>query len=211
MTMAFSGSRFSKPIKICILTGVAGLFATCGFWYMRAIRTPEGVDLQKIDKERQAKDLESDPNPVHLDAMQAPNSVRDHLFDGNFKIVYRMRDMPQSCLNSLNSSFVGNSKAISKSGDVPFADPGQPAQYGDSLIPDAPFRQLVFAGQGPRTCFVYFQHGGVDHPSYCLAVFDNANRKPIWVGEARVKVRSLRDLQSLLSRNQFYDKSGTQC
>ena len=209
--MAFSGTRFSKTIKICVLAGVVGLLAICGFWYIRAIRTPEVVDLQKIDKERQAKDLEFDPDPVHLDAIQAPNSVRSHLFDGNFKIVYQMRDMSQNCWNSLNSSFVSNPKAISKSGDVPFADPGQPAQYGDSLIPDAPFRQLVFAGQGPRTCFVYFRHGGVNHPSYCLAVFDDATRKPIWVGEARVKVRNLRELRSLLSRNQFYDKRGPQC
>ena len=60
--MAFSGSRFSKPIKICVLAGVAGLFAICGFWYIRGIRTPEVVDLQKIDKERQAKDLGFDPD-----------------------------------------------------------------------------------------------------------------------------------------------------
>jgi hypothetical protein len=209
--MAFSWSRLSEPIKICVLTGVAGLFAICGFWCIRAFRTPEAVDLQKIDKERQAKDLEFDPDTVHLDAIHVPNSIRDHLFDGNFKIVFRMRDMSQSCWNSLNSSFVGNPKAISKSGDVPFADPGQPAQYGDALIPDAPFRQFVFAGQGPGTCFVYFQHGGANHPSYCLAVFDDAARKPIWVGEARVKVRNLHELRSLLSRNEFYDKSGPLC
>jgi hypothetical protein len=209
--MAPMANRFSVTAKVCILAGAAGLFAAFGIWYIKAIKTPEVVDLQKIDKERRAKDLEFDPDPVHLDAMQLPNSERSHLLDGNFKIVFRMRDMSQSCWNSLNSSFVSNPKAISKSGDVPFADPDQPAQYGDSLIPDAPFRRLVFAGEGPRTCFVYFRHGGVNHPSYCLAVFDDTTRKPIWVGEARVQVRNLPELRSLLSKNQFYDKSGPQC
>jgi hypothetical protein len=209
--MAVFGDRFSKTTTFILLASVAGLLVACGIWYINAIRTPEVVDLQKIDKERHAKELEFDPDPVHLDAMQVRNSERSHLLDGNFKIVFRMRDMSQSCWNSLNSSFVSNPKAISKSGDVPFADPGQPAQYGDSLKPDAPFRRLVFAGEGPRTCFVYFRHGGVNHPSYCLAVFDDTTRKPIWVGEARVQVRNLPELRSLLSKNQFDDKSGPQC
>jgi hypothetical protein len=209
--MAVNGNRFSRTTTFFLLAGAAGLLTACGIWYVKAIRTPEIVDLQKIDKNPVPERVKIPPDTVHLDSTHGTNLVRSHLLDGNFKSVYRVQDVSQTCWSSFNSSFVGNPGTISKGLEVPFADPGQPAQYGDSLIPDAPFRQLVFAGQGPKSCFVYFQHGGVDHPSYCLAVLYNASGKPIWVGEARKKVRNLRELRSLLSTHQFDDTSGPKC
>ena len=209
--MAVNGNRFLRTTTFFLLAGVTGLLAACGIWYVKAIRTPEIVDLQKIDKNRVPERVEMPQDTVHLDSTHGINLVRSHLLDGNFKSVYRVQDVSQSCWSAFNSSFVSNPGTISQGLEVPFADPGQPAQYGDSIIPDAPFRQLVFAGQGPKTCFVYFQHGGVNHPSYCLAVLDNASGKLIWVGEAREKGRNLRELRSLLSTHQFDDTSGSKC
>jgi hypothetical protein len=209
--MGTTGSRFSKTAKFCLLAGIAGLFSASGIWYVKAIRTPELVDLREAISRSAAKDEEMDPDAVHLSKIPAINSENNHLLDGDFMIVYRMHDISQSCWNSLSSSFANNPGTISKGGAISFADPGQPAQYGDSIIPNAPFRRLVFAGQSPRTCFVYFQHGGADHPSYCLAVIDDAKGKTIWVGEARKKARNLRELRSLLSTHQFDDTSGPAC
>jgi hypothetical protein len=208
--MAFSPSPFHKTTKIWVLAGVAGLFAISALWYIRAIRTPETVDLRKFGNQRDSGWVDMPQDDVHLNEIPMANTASGHQLDGDFKTVYRVSDISRSCWNSFNSSFVSN-LGKNLNGEVPFADPGQPAQYGDSLIPDAPFRQLVFAGQSPRTCFVYFQHGGVNHPSYCLAVMDNAIGKPIWAGEVRKKVRNLRELRSLLSTHQFDDTSGPNC
>ena len=65
-----------------------------------------------------------------------------------------MKDISEDCNPIFDFAFLTDSKATQKRGELGFADPGQLAQYGDSPIPGASFRQLVFAGQGPRSCFV---------------------------------------------------------
>jgi hypothetical protein len=185
-----------------------GLVALCVVWYIK-VAPPNQLNLRESANKHVASE---DPDTVHLSTLAAPDDLRRNLLDGEFKIVFRMQDISEDCNAIFDSSFLTNSKAIPKRGEIRFADPGQPAQYGDSLTPDAPFRQLVFAGQGAKTCFVYYQHGGFQHPPlYCLAVMDTTDRKTIWVGEARKGARNLIELRALLAGKQFQDIAGPLC
>jgi hypothetical protein len=200
--------QLPRKVKVSLLVGGLVFVGVCVFGYIEFIRPPKVVNLAGLGNKHE---VEEDPDRVHLSAVAAPAAIRDHLLDADFRVVYRMQDISEDCISIFDSSFLNNSRTVPKKEEIRFADPGQPAQYGDSLIPDAPFRQLVFAGQGPRTCFVYYEHGGENHPSYCLALMDQADRKTMWVGEVRKKAESLVELRSFLSENQFDDTVGPGC
>lgn len=200
--------RLSRKTKASLLVAGLVFLVVCAAGYVKVIKPPKAINLSQLSNKHE---VEEDLDPVHLSTVAAPDSVRGHLLDGDFGIVHRMQDVSEGCISVLDSSFHNNSGTVPKKEEIRFADPGQPAQYGDSLIPDAPFRQLVFAGQSPKTCFVYYQHGGVTHPSYCLAIMDQVVRKTIWVGEARKKTESLAELRSFLSEGQIDDTVGPGC
>jgi len=190
-----------KAVYISLGAGV--VLAFCGIWYVYH-KAPKRVDLAQFAKEH----VTQYPDPFTLNRFPTASGNRNHLHDGDFMVVHHMQDIPEGCVLLFYSSFV---QLSAYEGRVGFADPGQPAQYGDSLIPNAPFRQLVFAGQDPNRCFVYYQHGGVNRPSYCLAVMDHVNKKMIWVGEATDKVNSIEELRALLSQDKFNDTPGPGC
>jgi hypothetical protein len=200
--------RLSRTAKVALLVAGVGFLVVCGVWYMNVLRPPRELNLRELGNKHE---VPKDPDPIHLHTLAASEAVRRHVLDGDFRIVYRMQDISEDCRAVLDSSFFNDSGTIPKRGEIRFADPGQPAQYGDSLIPDAPFRQLLFAGQGPKTCFLYYQHGGQNHPSYCLAEMDHTDRKMIWVGEARRKADGIEELRSMLSRGLFVDTNGPGC
>lgn len=187
-----------------------GILAGCIFVYLKAVKFPKELDLAALCCSV-PKLPEENPDPIHLNTLAASEEVRSHLLAGDFKIAHRMQDIPANCTANLDSSFVNNSGAVRNGGRVDFADPGQPAQYGDTLIPDAPFRQLVFAGVGSRSCFVYFQHDEINRVTYCLAVMDISTRKALYVGETENKVTSLDELRSLVYKHQLADNSGPAC
>jgi hypothetical protein len=203
-----SMQHFSKTTKAALLIASIAVLAIGVAWYMTALRPPKTLDLSEIGNKRE---VPFDPDPGHLNTLAVPEAIRSHLLDGDFALAYHMQDISKGCRVSLNSSFLKHSGATPKNGEINFADPRQPVQYGDVLIPDAPFRQLIFAGQGPKTCFIYYQHSSPNHPTYCLAVMNEADRKAIWVGAARKKAESIAELRSFLSESQFDDTAGLAC
>lgn len=203
-----SMQHFSKTIKASLLIACIAILAIGGVWYIKVLRPPKTLDLSEI---RNKREVPFDPDAGHLNTLPVPEAIRSHLLDGDFTLAYHMQEISGDCQESLKSSFLKHLGATPKNGEVNFADPRQPIQYGDVLIPDAPFRQLILAGQGPKTCFKYYQHSGPNHPSYCLAVMSRVDRKAIWVGEARKKAEGLVELRSFLSESQFDDTAGPAC
>ena len=132
------------------------------------------------------------PDPTQLRTLSASDAIRRHLLDGDFAIAHRMQDIPADC-------------------SVVFAaDPGQEFNNGDAIIKGLPYRQLHFAGVGPKSCFMYYQRGGATYSS-CLAILDRATVKIVWLGVTRKNGANLDDLRSLLSRHQFDDTGGPDC
>jgi hypothetical protein len=188
--MAVTWNRSSKTATFCLLAGIAGLVAACGIWYVKAIRPPKVIDLQEFVKKI---DVDGPRDPVHLRTLSVSGGIRDRLLDGDFTIVYRMQNISADCR-------------------VVFAaNPGQEFNYGDAIIEGLPYRQLHFAGMSPKSCFIYYERGGNNYPSSCLAVLNREKGKVIWLGVTRKKAGNLHDLRSLLSHDQFDDRGGPDC
>jgi hypothetical protein len=135
-----------------------------------------------------------------------------YLLDGGFKIVARMSDIAESCKDAFASSFVTFSGSPASKELVKFADPGQEFETSDSIRGGLPFRRLVFAGVSSKTCYVFYEMGGADHPpDTCLAVMDYAQNKAIWVGVSRRPVKSLKALRGLFAGGYFADTYGPVC
>lgn len=201
--------RVSRTTKLSLLLAGVGLVVLLGVWYTTAFRSPNEISLQELAKPEGAV---KSPDPVYLSTLSAPEAIRDHLLDGSFRIVYQMQDISGSCGASFYSSFARFSKIVPKNeGEVDFANPGQDFNYGDALVGGLPFRRLHFAGLGPKSCFVFYQQGGRNYPSSCLAVVQYSSGKTVWVGSTRENARDLRQLRFLLIKNQFDDKSGPVC
>ena len=174
-------------------------------WYMNGIRPPSIVNLHDLAP----KDEIFDPDPIHLSTVAAPEGIRRHLLDGDFTIVRRMQDISQNCRMPFEASFLRSSKAANKKVEVLLADPGQAFISGDVLIEDLPFRQLHFAGLGPGSCFVYYEVGGRNYSSSCLAVVTYATGNTVWVGVThQPRVHDLTKLRSLLITDRFDDRAG---
>lgn len=201
-------------VKLCLL-GLAGIFVACGVWYLAVIRPPHMVNLKEISDKREAEELKAErlavQDPILLNKITGSDSVDGHLLDGSFTNVNRMKDLSEDCASGLYSSFLNMSGKTPSRSEIRIANVGQPAQFGDVLITDAPFRGLLLAGLGSKTCFIYYQHGGMNDPSYCLAVVDYAARKTIWVGDVRYKARSLQELRIFLYKHRIDDTRGEPC
>src|SRR5205809_974165 len=78
-----------------------------------------------------------------LNTMPLPPKDRDHLLDGDFNLVTRTEEIPNDCLSTFNSSFTKLEGKVNLK-EIELANPGQIFQMSDALIPDAPFRRLVF-------------------------------------------------------------------
>jgi hypothetical protein len=211
--MVFDEMRFSRTVKLSLLIAGLGFIAACGVWYMKAIRQPRAIDLRgELAKKEKAEELES-PDPVYLSTLSASDATRSHLLDGDFTIVYRMQDIPQSCRVPFESSFSFYSRTVPKKREIDFADPGKDFNYGDALKEGLPFRQLHFAGLGPNSCFIYYQQGGRIYPSSCLAVMKYSGGKAIWVGVVAggSAARNFRELRADFSQNKFHDSGQRDC
>ncbi len=154
---------------------------------------------------------EQPPDPIHLTTTSTSGIDSHHIIDGNFTIVNRMTETSEECRGIFQSLFVNLSGSTASAGQVMIADPGQDFEATDAIRGGLPFRRLVFAGLGSKACFIYFERGGAMYPSSCLAVMDYTQRKAIWIGEARKKVWSLKELRSMVSRGDFRDNAGPAC
>lgn len=207
--MPIGGIRLSRNTKISLLVVGLGFIVAFGTWYAKAIRPPKEINLQEIAKRQ---DLPApDPDPVHMSTSPASDAIHGHLLDGDFAIIHRMRKLSDGCRVAFESSFVSSSVTGRSSGEIDFADPDQDFNYGDVIREGLPFRQLHFAGLGPKSCFVYYERGGQDYASSCLAVVLYAGGRTIWVGVTHKKAHNLRELRSLFLNHKFEDASGRDC
>jgi hypothetical protein len=143
-----------------------------------------------------------------LKTTNTTNETAERILGAEFAIRQRIAEIGAPCISSFSSSFPGRS---SQNGSIEIADPGDIFQYSDALFPKAPFRRLVFAGETSTRCFIYYQHGGVDYPRFCLAVMDYSKGRAIWVGEARTEAPNLGALRGMLRSNQFDTKGSGSC
>lgn len=197
--------RTLKRWRIVILAVIALLVVLAVFW---ATPRPRSSPLLSLPNAKKQAFEPADPYRLGTRAVSAV--TREHLLDSEFKLVNQVSQIPQNCISSFDSSFT-NAEGAPAGARVQLADPGQPFQYSDAIVPGLPFRRLLFAGIAPESCFVYYQHGGVMYPSYCLVVSDKSSTHAIWVGESRKRANNLQDLRSMLVRSEFSDTAGPVC
>ncbi len=211
--MTINDNRLSSRAKFSLLVAGLALVAACGVLYMKAIRQPKATDLlQELAKKEKEEGLIS-PDPIYLNTLPASGPFRGQLFEGKFRIVYRMQDISHGCRMPFESSFSYYSRTVPKKREIDVADPGQDFNYGDVVREALPFRELHFAGLGSESCFIYYQQGGRIYPSSCLAVIRYGSRKAMWVGVVAGgrAARNFRELQVTFSQNKFSDSVEPNC
>jgi hypothetical protein len=177
-----------------------------GFFWVRL--RPTNFDASVMESNG-SKLKTINPDPVLLKLSDSAADAHD-LLDGEFSTSGRVSEINGDCMSAFESSFV-KTDGTALSGKVDVADPGQPFQFSDALAEGLPFRQLVLAGMGSKSCFIYYQHGGRMYPSYCLAVMDLGMKKAVWVGESNKKAGTIEELRSELRRRQFSDSTDAGC
>jgi hypothetical protein len=201
------GTRsFSRRPKAWFIIA-AGLLLFCGLAYLTELKMHKVQTLPEI---RMQQTIPEYPEPI-LKTRLAAVSVRDHLLDGDFKIVDRVKSIPEPWRAIFDASFVEIDGSPAKRDRVQSADPGQPIQESDSVVPGLSFRRLIFAGLGVQRTFIYYEHGGGVPHSYCLAVVDVGSGSVVWVGEARKEARNLRELRLMVSGDLFDESPGPGC
>jgi hypothetical protein len=106
------------------------------------------------------------------------------LLDGDYCIVYTMKSVPVSVVNSLTAMRGGR--------PLNMVDPGQSFNATDVGTPG---RRLIFAGVSKEKCFLYYEEGGMAH-MYHLAVFRITGKNAIYLGgRSGIKVRTFSELR----------------
>jgi hypothetical protein len=166
----------------------------------------------QLEPPKQTKPAPEEPDHLHLDTIQMRATERRHLLDGHFNIVMRMDDLTEDCRDVFESSFLTRSGAAVPKEITKLADPGQDFEATDAIRGGLPFRRLIFAGLGSKTCFVYYEIGGAIYPPRsCLAIVDYGKGKAIWVGESRKKAGNLKELRGIFGKGFFADTYGPVC
>ena len=147
----------SRLLKFSLVVLGFGLVAILGTKYLNRLKAPE----ERVSLEPDKKQLmPAEPDRIHLNTVPAPGASQSHLLGGDFKIIYWVNEIAEGCRAIFDSSFVKSSGSASSSTEVILADPGQDFQASDNVRSGIPFRRLVVAGLGPKTCFVYYERGG---------------------------------------------------
>ncbi len=88
---------------------------------------------------------------------------KQHVLDGQFTIMDSTEKMPPA----LKQAFA----AITGQQQFALANPGQKYQVTDVILePGLPRRRLVFGGEGAKSWFIYYEHGGIGR-GYAVVVF----------------------------------------
>lgn len=211
--MTFNRNRISKTSKLSFLIAGLAFVAAYGVWYVKVIRQPRTIDLQRELADKEKADEMKSPDPVYLNTLSVSDGTGSRLLEGGFTIVNRMQDISQKCRMPFESSFSYYSPTAPKKREIDFADPSQDFNYGDAIRGGLPFRQLHFAGLGPNSCFIYYQQGGRIYPSSCLAVIDYEGGRAIWVGvvSGGRTARNFRELRAVFSQHKFDDSGDRDC
>jgi len=203
-------AQSSRRLKVwAVILGLA-ILAIAGVYYVRRLESRSQTALSMPERKQSPPD---DPDSMRLSTVSVSNSVRSGILGANFDLVYGFAEIPAACKVAFESSFVNSSSSGSgvRRTKIQMADPGERFNWSDNVISGLALRRLIFAGLGPKTCFVYYERGGTMYPSACLAVMDYAQGKSIWVGESRKKAANLRDLRSMISNQKFQDTLGPVC
>jgi hypothetical protein len=179
---------------------IAVLAAVTGIWIK--YRSPEQLPAHREDQ----------PKTRPLLATVAASGVnRESLLSGNYSPVVRFRDLSEECKTGFLSSFIPGESGKISSADI--ADPGSLFQSSDAPVEGLPYRRLIFAGQGAGRCFIYYQHGGTMYPRWCLAVLDESNRKPVWIGMriGSLPAQNIDELREQLLGGMFRNDVGPVC
>jgi hypothetical protein len=183
-----------KVVALLALCAVS--IAGVGMW--QKYKAPEKLPS------RREENVEA--RPV-LATVAVSRSVRQSLLTKDFVLVNQFRGLSDGCEAGFLSSF---SPKLS-SADV--ADPGEPFQDSDALIAGLPFRRLVFAGEQPGKCFVYYQYGGKMYAEFCVAVIDEQSKKPLWVARRSGSrpAQSIDELRAQILSDALRDDLGSVC
>ena len=194
--------------RLWLVVAIAVLAIACIGIYIASNVVPWRVSTEQLDVGKAQKTPKVVERPL-LKTIHMLPSTRDHLLDGNFKILSKEDAIPAECRSAFYSSF--SPSGIGQLEEFKLADPGQPYQASDALVPGLPFRRLVFAGQQAGRCFVYYKHGGVTNPSYCVAVIDISTNKLLWVGRSFEEASGVQKLRAMLRSGKFQDERGLVC
>jgi hypothetical protein len=207
---AVSRRRFARRIAFGAVLALVGSVGT--FEGMRAYRIWSASRRLPAELPKQPiPPAPEPPDPIHLNTVPLPPRDRQHLLDGDFKVVLRVGDLAGSCWDVFASSFLTFSGAPASKELVKLADPGQDFDATDVTIREGlPSRRLVFAGLGPGECFIYYERGGA-HATTCLAIIEYEQKKTIWVGESNRKARNFKELRENFARGFFGDTYGPIC
>lgn len=181
-----------------VLVGI-GLFAVFfGFKARKSLRQP----IPQLEFPKQ--EIPDIPGWFH--SKDAPSLDDLGLLYGDFKIVRRVNEVPDTCMSIFESSFVTINGLPAKPGEVRFANPGEPFNWSDVIEGNLPFRRLEFAGLSTSGCFIHYQSGG-QFSSFCLAVIDTANHK-MMLGEYQNAAKDVNELRRLIHQRRFRDGRG---
>ena len=126
-------------------------------------------------------------------------SEREHLLDGDFRIVSSTSNLPAP-IKLAFATVTGEKQFL-------LANPGAKYQVTDVVDePELPFRRLVFAGVSGGQWFIHYERGGYGH-SYSILVFrvqDNGRVAFVW-GGAGDRANDLGDLRHAIASGRFKD------
>ena len=93
---------------------------------------------------------------------QLSATEREHLLDGQFKVVSKTEAIPANVKQAFSK--------IARQPSFAMANPGQKFQATDVVLDRTlPFRRLVFAGAQNDKWFVHYEEGGYVHGYYVVA------------------------------------------
>jgi hypothetical protein len=115
-----------------------------------------------------------------------------------FSSVGSMEGYSRRCLSTFASAFPGQHNASEL-----IAGRGEKFQVNDALVPGLPFRRFIFGGEDLAGCFLFYQHGGVRFPRFCLVLIKLPRGEIDAVVETRKPASNLNELRTLLLSKQY--------
>jgi hypothetical protein len=197
--------RFWKAIKILLFLSVI-IVISIGLGFSLWSRVFHVISHPEISVQNRVDLPASERRPL-LHTIHLSDTARNQMLDG----ISTTSALSRECDSIFQSAFVNLRVSGPQSERVEFSGPGEPFQDSDIITPGRRFRRLIFFGQGKDRCLIYYQHGGVMYPRFCLVVIDEKDKKIIWAGEERREARNLSELRKMLRSAYFDDTSGWSC
>jgi hypothetical protein len=106
--------------------------------------------------------------------------LRETFVATQFRQVTEFAKLPESARSNLLAHFASREPVEQR---VYIADPDQPFNVGDALLPGPPLpmRRLKFGGVAPTLSFIYYEHGGLGF-HYHLIIYSKSESEPVFAG-----------------------------